>query len=75
MQKVQQTEKTEEFVSTERKETTTEKTMSKTEINNIPGLPWWLSGKESTRQCRRHDFSPGFWEDPTCPEAAQPKNK
>ena len=22
------------------------------------GLPWWLSGKESTRQCRRHGFNP-----------------
>ena len=22
------------------------------------GLPWWLSGKESAYQCRRHEFSP-----------------
>jgi len=22
------------------------------------GLPWWLSGKESTCQCRRHGFDP-----------------
>ena len=22
------------------------------------GLPWWVSGKESTCQCRRHGFSP-----------------
>ena len=22
------------------------------------GLPWWLSGKESTCQCRRWEFSP-----------------
>ena len=22
------------------------------------GLPWWLSGKESTYQCRRHVFNP-----------------
>ena len=21
-------------------------------------LPWWLSGKESAHQCRRHGFSP-----------------
>ena len=21
-------------------------------------LPWWLSGKESTCQCRRHGFNP-----------------
>ena len=24
----------------------------------ISGLPWWLSGKESTCQCRRHGFDP-----------------
>ena len=24
----------------------------------IPGLPWWLSGKEPTCQCRRHRFNP-----------------
>ena len=23
-----------------------------------PGLPWWLSGKESTCRCRRHRFDP-----------------
>ena len=23
------------------------------------GLPWWLSGKESACQCRRHEFDPG----------------
>ena len=22
------------------------------------GLPWWLSGKESTCQCRRREFNP-----------------
>ena len=22
------------------------------------GLPWWLSGKEPTCQCRRHGFDP-----------------
>ena len=22
------------------------------------GLPWWLSGKESPCQCRRHEFNP-----------------
>ena len=22
------------------------------------GLPWWLSGKESASQCRRHGFDP-----------------
>ena len=29
------------------------------------GLPWWLSGKESTCQCRRRVWSL-VWEDPTC---------
>ena len=24
----------------------------------IPGLPWWLSGKESTYRCRSHGFDP-----------------
>ena len=24
---------------------------------SLRGLPWWLSGKESTHQCRRHRFS------------------
>ena len=24
----------------------------------LKGLPWWLSGKESTCQCRRHRFDP-----------------
>ena len=24
----------------------------------ICGLPWWLSGKESASQCRRHGFNP-----------------
>ena len=26
--------------------------------NKERGLPWWLSGKESTCQCRRHGFDP-----------------
>ena len=25
---------------------------------NKTGLPWWLSGKESACQCRRHGFDP-----------------
>ena len=25
-----------------------------------PGLPWWLSNKESTSQCRRHRFNPWY---------------
>ena len=28
------------------------------------GLPWWLSGKESACQYRRHRFNPWVWEDP-----------
>ena len=27
-------------------------------IHSLPGLPGWLSGKESACQCRRHGFSP-----------------
>ena len=27
-------------------------------LNNYRGLPWWLSGKESACQCRRHQFNP-----------------
>ena len=26
-------------------------------IKIYTGLPWWLSGKESTYQCRRHGFN------------------
>ena len=33
------------------------------------GLPWWLSGKESTCQCRRCGFDPGL-EDPLEKEMA-----
>ena len=28
----------------------------KIKIDQVQGLPWWLSGKESTYQCRRHRF-------------------
>ena len=28
------------------------------DIKNMTGLPWWLSGKEPTWQCRRHRFDP-----------------
>ena len=27
-------------------------------VNCLKGLPWWLSGKESAWQCRRHGFNP-----------------
>ena len=30
----------------------------------IRGLPWWLSGKESACQCRRHGFNPWSWKIP-----------
>ena len=30
--------------------------MSKATINIYSGLPWWLNGKESTCQCKRHGF-------------------
>ena len=32
------------------------------------GLPWWLSGKEFTCQCRRHGFGPWAGK---IPQAAQ----
>ena len=43
-------------------------------LNNtecLPGLPWWLSGKESACQFRRHGFNPWSGKnplatDPTC---------
>ena len=28
------------------------------ELKEMVGLPWWLSGKESACQCRRHGFNP-----------------
>ena len=27
-------------------------------MSSLRGLPWWLSGKESTCECRRHGFDP-----------------
>ena len=36
------------------------------------GLHWWLSGKESTCQCRRHGFNPWSGKSPTCHEATKP---
>ena len=33
------------------------------EYSNI-GLPWWSSGKESTRQCKRGRFDPWIWKVP-----------
>ena len=31
--------------------------------NNNLGLPWWLSSKGSTSQCRRYKFNPWVGED------------
>ena len=31
---------------------------------HLPGLPWWLSGKESSCQCRRHGFNSWSEKDP-----------
>ena len=37
------------------------------EMEELFGFPWWLSGKESTCQCRRQiPFLILIWEDPTC---------
>ena len=39
---------------------------------NEPGLPCWLTGKESTCQCRWHEFDPWFQEDPARLRATKP---
>ena len=39
---------------------------------NEPGLPCWLTGKESTCQCRWHEFDPWFREDPARLRATKP---
>ena len=31
---------------------------SQSQDKTMAGLPWWLSGKESAYQCRRHGFNP-----------------
>ena len=36
------------------------------------GLPWWLSGKESTCQCRRHWFDPWAGKIPHAAEQLSP---
>ena len=37
------------------------------------GPPWWLSGKASACQCRRHGFSQSLiWEDSTCRGTTKP---
>ena len=38
----------------------------------IEGLPWWLSGKESSSQCRRCGFNLWSGEDPTGCRATKP---
>ena len=38
---------------------------------NKGGLPWWLSGKESACQCRKHGFSPRYVKIPL-PGATKP---
>ena len=37
------------------------------------GLPWWLSGKESTCQCREHEFDPWSGRIPHVPELQSPR--
>ena len=44
---------------------------SKTQQSS-PGLPWWLSGKESTCQCRRHGFNPWSGKIPHATEQLSP---
>ena len=33
-------------------------TLKTIQNENQQVLPWWVSGKEYTRQCRRHGFDP-----------------
>ena len=40
--------------------------------NWVPGLPWWLSGKESACQCRSHGFDPWPGRIPYASEQAKP---
>ena len=40
--------------------------------SSIKGLPWWLNGKESTCQCRRHGFNPCSGRIPRTPEQLSP---
>ena len=49
-------------------------------LKRTGGLPWWLSGRESTCQCRRHRFDPWSRKSPhaveqlsTCPRAWEPQ--
>ena len=47
---------------------------SKTPIQDILlGLPWWLSGKESACQCRRHGFNPWSGRIPCVMEQLSPR--
>ena len=41
-----------------RKESDTTELLNWTDWRMCMGLPWWLSRKESTCQCRRHGFNP-----------------
>ena len=41
-------------------------------INLLPGLPWWLRGKESACQCRRHGFDPWSGKIPHAVEQLSP---
>ena len=39
---------------------------------SVPGLPWWLSGKESSCQCWRHRFDPQSGKIPPAVEQLSP---
>ena len=40
------------------------------QVNFLLRLPWWLSGKESACQCRRHRFDPWVGKEPLEEEIA-----
>ena len=39
---------------------------------SVQRLPWWLRGKESVRQCRRHVFDPWSGKAPQAAEQLKP---
>ena len=41
----------------------------------ISGLPWWLSGKESTSPLQETRVWSPVWKDPTCREATEPVHR
>ena len=45
--------------------------VAKLDTKDSGWLPWWLSGKESSGQRRRHGFDAQIQEAPPCPRATK----